>query len=123
MFNWFLWAAYLTLTVTNFIGIRTTTANYVALLPALILVFASMDGRWPRIGIWISTAIVILLFSSLWVLFINTIDYLDQPTQDSIMFFPLPLILLFLLYWIRWWVIRDHPSFLSSLHRVQIGKS
>jgi len=123
MFNWFLWAVYLTLTVTNIIGIRTTTANYVALLPALILVFASMDGRWPRIGIWISTAIVIFLFSSLWVLFINTIDYLDQPTQDSIMFFPLPLILLFLLYWIRWWAIRDHPSFLSSLHRVQIGKS
>ena len=123
MFNWFLWAAFLTLTITNLIGIRTATANYVALLPALILVFATMDEHWPKIGIWISTSIVIILFSSLWLLFINTIEYLDQPTQDSIMFFPLPLILLFLLYWVRWWAIRDNHSFLSNLHRVQIGKS
>ncbi len=113
MFNWFLWAACLTLTITNLIGIRTATANYVALLPALILVFASIDDHFPRFGIWISTSIVILLFSSLWLLFINTINYLDQPTQDSIMFFPLPLIMLFLLYWVRWWTTRAHASFLS----------
>lgn len=122
-FNWFLWTACLTLTVTNLIGIRTATANYVALIPALILVFATLDNHWLRFGIWISTSISVLIFSSLWLLFINTIDYIDQPIQDAIMFFPLPLILLFLLYWVRWWAIQENSLYISGMYGVQIGKS
>ncbi|MEK6220977.1 MAG: DUF2029 domain-containing protein [Chloroflexota bacterium] len=106
--RWFLWTASLTLVVTNLIGIPTATANYVALFPALILVFSLVEQRWGRSGNRINTAVMIGLLVGLWILFVNTIQpgMGGQPVQGGIMFFPLPLLLLFGLYWVRWWAIK-----------------
>jgi hypothetical protein len=41
----------------------------------------------------------------IWVIFIATLEKSYQPIQSPVLFFPLPLILLIILYWIRGWAI------------------
>jgi len=118
-FNWFFWTASLTLVITNLIGIRTATANYIALLPALILVFATWDERWRGVGRWLVIASMLLLFFGLWALFLNTLQSGEQPTQSPIMFFPLPLFLIIGLYWIRWWATHPPRVFLEEMRSFQ----
>jgi len=93
-FEWFFWVSCLTLVITNLIGVRTSTANYIALYPALILVFYVLDQRWGRGGRW--------------SIFLNTLETGagSQPIQDPILFFPLPVFLFIGLYWVRWWAVK-----------------
>ena len=65
-FKWFLWTACLTLVLTNLIGIRTATANYIAMYPALILIFALWDQRWGRNGRILIVASILFLLLGLW---------------------------------------------------------
>jgi len=117
-FQWFFWTACLTLVITNLIGIRTTTANYIALVPALILIFASWDIHWDRFGKFLVGFSYLLLLIGLWSLFILTLtETQHQATQSSVMFFPLPLLLLVGLYWIRWWVVHPEDLWLEKLKR------
>jgi hypothetical protein len=115
--QWFLWTACLTLVITNLIGIRTATANYVALFPALILILSILDNRWGRNGRIIILVSLPLLFFGLWWLFISTLTISDQPIQHPILFFPLPVLLLIGLYWIRWQAIKS-PSALLEEYRI-----
>lgn len=107
-FSWFLWTASFTLVATNLIGIPTTTANYIALVPALTLVLSVWESRWGRGGGLFVIGVIIVLLVGLWVLFINTIQpgIGGQPIQAPILFFPLPIFLLISLYWVRWWVLK-----------------
>lgn len=85
------WAVCMTLALTNLIGIRTTTANYIALLPGLILVLAEWQGRWPRSGRWYGLLVLLILFVGLWYLFLST---RSGRMQNPILFFPLPIFLI-----------------------------
>lgn len=105
-FKWFLWTACLTLVITNIIGFRTTTANYIAMYPALILIYSYWDKRWGQPGRILIFVIISILLFGLWWLFINTLIIGDQPIQHPIMFFPLPAFLFIGLYWVRWQAIR-----------------
>lgn len=107
-FRGLFWAGCITLVITNLIGIRTATSNYIALFPAITLVFSIWNQRWGRRGQWLGVSFGITLFFGLWILFIRTVapGAGDQPVQHSIMFFPLPLILLVSLYWVRWWAVQ-----------------
>jgi hypothetical protein len=116
-FIWFYWTALLTLVATNLIGIPTTTENYLALFPALVLVFAAWDTHWRKLGKWLVTLSVVLLFFGLWWLFLSTLQPGDQPTQSPIMFFPFPFFLFFTLYWVRWWVLHPTKPLLERLRR------
>jgi hypothetical protein len=116
-FNWFYWAACITLVLTNLSGIRTATENYIALYPALILVLAIWDQRWGTAGRWMVILSLLFLFGGLWWLFLSTIQNVGQPMQHPIMFFPLPLFLLAGLYWVRWWAVRPPPPLLDLLRR------
>ena len=118
-FQWFLWTACLTLTVTNLIGVRTATANYIALLPAVLLVFKVWDERWGVLGRWLVIVSSVLLFGGLWWLFLATIQLSDQPIQNPIMFFPLPFFLLIGLYWVRHWALHSSTPLLNQLRRSQ----
>jgi hypothetical protein len=118
-FNWFFWTACLTLVMTNLIGIQTATENYVAMFSGLMLVFATWEERWSRAGRWLVMASMTILFFGLWTLFLRTLQTGDQPIQHPIMFFPLPLFLLFCLYWVRWWAIKPPRLFLDSLRESQ----
>lgn len=90
-FATFLWTSYLTLTITTLTGIRTATANYVVLLPALILVLASLAQKYPNASAGLTWFVLISLLVGLWTLFLVT---LVGNRQSEIMFFPLPLLLL-----------------------------
>jgi hypothetical protein len=116
-FHWFFWAACLTLVATNLIGIRTATANYIALFPALILILATWDKDWGLIGKILIGLSLVGLFFGLWWLFLATILPDAQHTQNPVMFFPLPVYLLITLYWVRWWVLRPKRPLLDQLNR------
>lgn len=118
-FIWFYWTASLTLVATNLIGIPTTTENYLALFPALVLVFYAWDSHWRTMGKWLVTISVLLLFFGLWWLFLTTLQPGDQPIQNPVMFFPLPVFLFFTLYWVRWWVLRPTKPLLERIRRSQ----
>lgn len=113
-FRWFLWTACLTLVITNVIGIRTTTANYIAMYPALIFIFALWDQRWGRSGRIFVVISMLILFFGLWWLFLTTLINTDQPIQHPILFFPLPIYLLIGLYWVRWQAIRTPGPILEE---------
>ncbi|NPV76884.1 MAG: DUF2029 domain-containing protein [Anaerolineae bacterium] len=117
-FRRMLWVSCLTLTVSQWIGIQTDPGNFIILLPALVLIFATLSERWRRAGNLISVGIMAILLVSLWLLFLSTVEYGYQPQQSPIMFLPLPGFLLVGFYWIRWWVI--HPgSVLNAWHSDQ----
>lgn len=104
-FNWFYWTANLTIVITNLIGVRTATENYIAMLPALILVFYLFDERWRVVGRVIVVISVLALLAGVWFIFFKTLIPGDQPIQSPIMFLILPIYLIIGLYWVRWWAI------------------
>jgi len=107
-FDWFLWTASLTLVVSQWIGIQTDPGNFIILFLPLILVLAAFNDRWNgRKADWLTISVLLSLFVLIWVLFLKTIEYGQQPVQNPIMFFPLPLFLIISLYWIRWWVTKS----------------
>jgi hypothetical protein len=119
-FRWLLWTAYLTLVITNLIGVRTATENYIALLPGLILVFTTWDERWGRPGRWFIWISMALLFFGLWALFLKTLTPgVAHAIQHPIMFFPFPLFMIIGLYWVRWWFTRPPRVYLDQLRQMQ----
>jgi hypothetical protein len=90
----FLFICYLILVITNLIGIRTATSNYIAMLPGIFLVLSALQASDKMHIRWSSWGIVAGFFFGLWILFWTT---QFNRTQDPIMFFPLPLFLLFTL--------------------------
>jgi hypothetical protein len=100
----FLWAAQLTLVITNLVAFRTATTNYVALLPALCLNFSVWNERWGRRSVVPVIATLVALAAGLWALFLNTVE---GNVESAAMYLPMPIILLFGLWWARWWSRRD----------------
>ncbi len=105
-FRWFMWTAMLTLVITNLVGIRTGTENYIAFFPGLMLAFAIWAGRWGRAGQVLIVVTLVLLGLGLWWLFLTTLEYGAQPIQGPVMYFPFPIFTLLVLYWVRWWALR-----------------
>ena len=120
-FRWFYWTACLTLVITNLIGIRTAVANYIALLPAVLLVFAIWVERWRLLGRFLTTISILGLALGLWWLFLSTLQIGDQPVQHPVMFFPLPIFLLIGLYWVRFWATSSTRPLLDELRSSNIG--
>ena len=115
-FRWFFWTACLTLAITQFIGVRTATENFIALFPGLILVFATWDERWGRVGRWLVWISMALLSFGLWALFLKTLTPgVQHAIQHPVMFFPFPLFMLVSLYWVRWWSIRPPRVYLDQV--------
>jgi hypothetical protein len=114
-FRWFLWTASLTLVITQWIGITTDPGNFIILFLPLIFVFAVWEEHYGRKGRLVALILMFLILFGLWGLFLLTLEYGSQPQQSPFMFFPLPLLLLLGLYWIRWWAIRPVPLFAGSL--------
>jgi hypothetical protein len=100
----FLWAAQLTLVITNLVALRTATTNFVAMLPALCLIFGVWSERWGR-GSRLPVALTLLaLLLGLWALFLSTVE---GNVESAAMYLPLPALLLLGLWWARWWARRD----------------
>ena len=104
-YNAFLWTFFLTLTISQWIGIQTDPGNFIVLLPALALVYATWEARWRNTGKTLTGVNLLILLVGIWWLFISTVSYGDQPQQSALLFLPLPAYLLVTLYWIRWWAV------------------
>ncbi len=102
--RWFIWTALLTLVVTNILLVRTSSAQYVVMLPILFLLSRVWEDRLGRIGQILTWLLFIGITIGLWGLFITTAPGNLEPT---IMYLPLPVICLLGLWWARWWAI--HP--------------
>jgi hypothetical protein len=110
-FEALLWAASLTLVLTNLVGVPTSTGNYVAMLPIIPLVLAAFSrrlGQERKRYVWLALGI---LFAGLWALFLATLGDTAQYNEHLIMFLPLPILLLVNLYWLRAWVLRPEVSY------------
>ncbi len=105
-YNGFLWTACLTLVLSNFLGIRTSTQNFVAALPGLILVLAVWDERWGKIGRLLPAISLCILFLGIWAVFINSSRNGIIADLDPLIFFLLPIFIATGLYWVRWWAVR-----------------
>ncbi len=99
----FQWTAALTLTITNLVALRTATTHYVVLLPALCLLFAEWDRRWAKRGRAATLIAMLVLAIGLWILFFVTVE---ANLESAVMYFPVPVIALLGLWWIRWWIYR-----------------
>jgi hypothetical protein len=93
----FLWLVGLVLLITNLIVLRTATTNYVILYIPLFFVFKLAADRLSRANLWLALFYVLSIVG-LWALFLATVqvDY-----ESPIMYLPLPLGLLFGLFWAK----------------------
>jgi len=117
-FRWFLWTACLTLAATPWLGIPTRAQNFAPLLPSLVLLAAVLQERWEKIGRWATPAILVVLFAWEWGL-MRQVLYDPQPTTVLSLIFPLPLILLVGLFWVRWWAIRPPRLLVEELRSLE----
>ena len=106
-----LWAAAMTMVVTNLIAYRTATTNYLMLLPVLFLVFRVWEFRWKRMGRVLVIFSLLGLLVGLWWLFAATVV---GNQEAPVMYLPLPFICLFCLWWVRWWAIRPPRLFFDE---------
>ena len=104
-FSRFLWIAFLTVVISQLIGVQTYPDNFIIFFPSVILILSVCDKRWEKRGPLIVGSALGFLFISLWVLFIFTIRQNDQPDLNPVMLIALPALTFLCLYWIKWWVI------------------
>ncbi len=117
-FRWFLWTAFLTLTISFWTGIPTATENYMMLFPVLVIIFAAWDAEWGIFGRGLIFLSVVSLFFGVWWIYFRNVGIglnnisLSGLSSPLVLFFLLPLLLWVGLYWVRWWVLRpERPMF------------
>ena len=107
----YLWTASLTLVVSQWIGIQADPNNFIVLFPVLILILSVWNKRWEGQGTLIVGTILTILFIGLWALVILTTNLSHSlQVQNTLLFFPVPIILIIGLYWIKWWVLTPGRS-------------
>ncbi len=113
-FRWFLWTACLTLAVNQWIGIPSSPGNLTVLMLPLILVSAMLTDHWPRGGQWVVIAMSVVVFTWEWALYYRDITSAYVGTQLNLLF-PLPIVLIIGLYWVRWWAIKPRRLLIEEL--------
>jgi hypothetical protein len=121
-FRGFLWAVYLTVAASLWLGPATDPGNYLLAFPPLLLVFAIWEERWRRGGRVMSIAAMILLFAGLWALYQPPLAVEYDRTLELVFFFPLPVFLFLALYWVRWWAVRPPMWFDLIYQRENPGR-
>jgi hypothetical protein len=110
----FIWVSSITLVMGQWLNIQTDPGNFLIMFPAIILIFRIIEDRWRNSGQWIILLFLGILFFIPWIIFVRTIDFGYQPLQNPIMFFPVPLILIIGLFWVRWWVKNPVTDIINS---------
>lgn len=104
---YFIWVSLFTVLISQWIGIQTDPGNFILLYPALFFSLQVISRRWKRDTTLFIISLLSVITIGLWVLFLTTVQNSYQPIQNSILFFPLPILVFFLLYWVRWWVVNS----------------
>jgi hypothetical protein len=110
----FVWISSLSLILGQWVNIQTDPGNFIIMFPAIILSLKVFEERWKNFGQWLNIVLLAILFFIPWLIFVNTIDFNYQPIQNPIMFFPVPIMLIIMMYWVRWWVKNPVTDLLSS---------
>lgn len=100
--RWFRWTALITIVITNLVGYRTATTNFMMMLPALFLVFSLWESRWRiggKIAVWV---VLIVMGLGFWFLHFATVQ---GNQEQAIMYLPFPFLCLIGMWWVRWWAI------------------
>jgi len=118
-FRWFLWTACITIVISQWIGIPTIPGNFVGLILPMVLISAMFTERWSRGGQLIAVLMSLLLFIWQWSIYYSDLTS-SQPNMQLNLIFPLPLVLLIGLYWVRWWVIKPKRLLIEEL---RLGES
>lgn len=105
-FRGMLWTALFTLTISQWVGVPTSPTNFVVLLPATALVFATWEERWRRMGHALTVISILGLGIGIWFLRLSTAAFGPTQTLNPLLFLPLPAFLIITLYWVRWWAIQ-----------------
>lgn len=119
-FNWFLWTVSLTLVVSPFTGIPASPKDFVLLQLPLSLVLAVWDQRFLHLGKWMAGFSLLVLFTGLWWIFFRTSVDLSVIQQNQIFLFPMPLLLLIGLYWVRWRFVRPPIAYVEDIRAVDM---
>jgi hypothetical protein len=120
-FDKYLWTFCLTLALAPFLGIPTTTSNFIIMLPIFPVVFEAWERRLTRQSQNFALAIIVITFLGLWFLFINTLLPGQQFSEHLVMFFPVPILLLVNLVWLKWGMLRiQEPTYPAQ--KLQIDK-
>lgn len=102
--RWFQWAAAMTLVISSITVFRTATTNYLVMVPGMMLIFNAWVERWGKAGVAALVVTLVILFAGLWLLFLSTIEGIQE---HPVMYFPLPIFMLIGLWWSRWWYARS----------------
>lgn len=95
--RWLVWTVSFTAAITPLLGVPFSPQWLVLSLPALLVVLSIMDQRWGPFGRWSAVALFLVVFFGLWRAFL---------VNDNTSFiFLFPMMLVFLLYWVRWWAV------------------
>jgi hypothetical protein len=114
-FRWFLWTACLTLSLTPWIGLPTEPGFQVLLLLPLVLVFSKLEEHWDLKARSFVITVMILVFAGLWLLFGWDLPDTLVTRKYPALYFPLPLLSIIGLYWVKWWAIKPRRTFISEL--------
>jgi hypothetical protein len=103
LLNHYFWLACLTLVISQWVTLQSDPGNQIILFQALALAFSTWCMHWGKVGQTVVFVSMVLLLLGLWLLFITTVSLTGnhQPIQSPVMFFPLPIFLIFALYSIR----------------------
>jgi hypothetical protein len=99
------------------VGIDISLGNQISLLPALILVLATWDERWGKLGRFLNGLSIPVLSLGMWAAALNEARQQVPPYLDPVLVFFLPFFLLAGLYWVRWWAIRPPRLYVEMLSR------
>jgi len=114
-FRGFLWVSCLTLAASQWIGLPTGPANFIILLPAIVLTFQVWEERWKNAGRVYAITSMVLLSVGIWWIYEATSNPAGNPAQMAVMFLPLPTFLLLMLYWVRWWTFQTPRYWLDEM--------
>ena len=113
-FRAFLWMVSLTVSVTPLLGIPMVPKEYLILIVPLMLFLALLGERRPWLRRWGVPGIVILILGGLWFLTLALVTANAYAALANILILFLPVLLVFGLYWMRWWFIHTVPSGLET---------
>lgn len=115
--RWFLWTAGLTLAAGPLLGMRMDPSSLVIVLLPLLFVTGLWDERWGgRFG-WSSALILLLIFVGLWALVPRGIEALTYPDAYPVLFFPLSIVTILSLYWVRWLAVKPRGTVMDELRK------